>query len=123
MRVGVSLQECLQMFHEWLERHDLLLLAPRPNSSSSTTTTTSSAFWLATWSDWDLGTMLEAQCIRTCLDKEPYFSQWVDLKQLYMRYYAKKFRSVHRLPLHCVVCVVPCVVPCVVRLKQNNTAE
>lgn len=111
------------MFHEWLERHDLLLLAPRPTSSttpaSTSTTTTSSAFWLATWSDWDLGTMLEAQCIRTCLDKEPYFSQWVDLKQLYMRYYAKKFRSVLLLPLRCVVCVVPCVV----RLKQNNTAE
>ncbi|ELR12308.1 exonuclease [Acanthamoeba castellanii str. Neff] len=91
---GASLQECLQMFHEWLERHDLLL-APRPTSTmpaSTSITTTSSAFWLATWSDWDLGTMLEAQCIRTCLDKEPYFNQWVDLKQLYMRYYSKKFR-------------------------------
>ena len=113
------------MFHEWLERHDLLL-APRPTSTMpASTTTTSSAFWLATWSDWDLGTMLEAQCIRTCLDKEPYFSQWVDLKQLYMRYYAKKFRSVHHLPLHCVgVCRAVCRVSCVCRAAEaNNTAE
>jgi ERI1 exoribonuclease 2 len=100
MRAGVSLQECLQLFHVWLERHDLLPHRPAHLGTAGQP----APFWIVTWSDWDLGTMLESQCIRTCLDKEPYFSQWVDLKQLYMRYYSMKFRC---SPRSCV-CVCEC---------------
>jgi ERI1 exoribonuclease 2 len=91
--IGTSLMECLEMFHVWLARHDLL---PRPESRRIDGAAEPRSFWLVTWSDWDLGTMLDGQCMRTGLDKEAYFGQWVDLKQLYMRYYNMKFRFLLR---------------------------
>lgn len=86
-RLGVSLGECLDMFNEWLDRHDLLARTDHTADTAKQPT-----FWLVTWSDWDLGVMLEEQCSRTGLSKAAHFNQWMDVKQIYMLYYRKKFR-------------------------------
>jgi ERI1 exoribonuclease 2 len=80
---GVSLAKALGQFEEWLIRNSLLdHSGPSPQAR----------FCFATWTDWDLETMLEGQCGRIGLHKPDYFNSWIDLKASFLRRYKNSGR-------------------------------
>ncbi len=81
---GVTFAQCMRQFDEWLKESRWLQESERGRRRDSAR---SSSFRFATWSDWDLGVMLDEQCMRTEVEKPSYFNQWVDLKHLYQKYY------------------------------------
>ncbi len=82
---GVTFSQCMKQFDEWLKESRWLQESERGRRREYSAR--SSSFLFATWSDWDLGVMLDEQCMRTEVEKPSYFNQWIDLKHLYQKYY------------------------------------
>lgn len=38
---------------------------------------------LITWTDLDLGVYLPGECLRKCIERPPYFAEWIDLRDFY----------------------------------------
>ena len=43
-----------------------------------------------TWSDWDLGRQLSGECRRKGIFKPAHMNAWVDLRDVYKKYYKKQ---------------------------------
>ncbi|KAI5669054.1 hypothetical protein M9H77_18907 [Catharanthus roseus] len=61
---GVTLNEALVMFDEWLEKNGI----KKTN------------FAVVTWGDWDCRVMLESECQYKKIRKPSYFNKWINLK-------------------------------------------
>jgi len=115
---GAPLRSVLPRFNKWLRdlqnKHDFVFEHfANVGETNTTTITTSTGSRLtssstpisshppppqqqkplcsvATWTDWDMGRMLQSECKRKGLRHPPELSAWVDLKLVYKDFYGRK---------------------------------
>ncbi|KAK7491855.1 hypothetical protein BaRGS_00016874 [Batillaria attramentaria] len=92
---GIPLSLCLRKFSHWLhqlsqEKSILMAGDPGRGSTGEEPTQPQNIAAFVTWSDWDLGVCLHYELRRKQIAKAPCFSQWIDLRATYTKFYGRK---------------------------------
>jgi len=94
---AISFVETLSQFQEWMAQHKLVVPGVASSSSSSNDTTTTNGdsgetytFAFVTCGNWDIKTQIPRQCSYSGIPVPEYFHQWVNLKDVYLNFYAHR---------------------------------
>lgn len=86
---AISFADTLVQFQEWMAEHKLIASASTSTPADGSSEDTYS-FAFVTCGNWDIKTQIPKQCSYSGVPVPEYFHQWVNLKDVYLNFYAHR---------------------------------
>jgi inhibitor of KinA sporulation pathway (predicted exonuclease) len=87
---AISFVDTISQFQEWMASHKLLPAASSATEEGHSKGGETFTFAFVTCGNWDIKTQIPRQCRCSGIPVPDYFHQWVNLKDVYLNFYAHR---------------------------------